>query len=129
MTRQDAQGETLDGSKHNYVMTFNKGQLPNVNSFWSITMYDDETQLLIENPIDRYLINSPILPEMKTNEDGSLSIYIQYETPSADKESNWLPAPNGPIYLVMRQYWPSPEASSVLPVGEGSWLPPKVEKA
>lgn len=129
MTRQDAEGETLDGSKHNYVMTFNKGQLPNVNSFWSITMYDDETQLLIENPIDRYLINSPMLPEMKTNEDGSLTIYIQYETPGADKESNWLPAPNGPIYLVMRQYWPSTEAPSVLPVGEGSWLPPKVEKA
>ena len=77
-----------------------------MNAFWSVTMYDGKTQLLIENPINRYLINSPMLPNMKKNADGSLTLYIQKDSPGADKESNWLPAPNGPIYLVMRLYWP-----------------------
>ena len=69
-------------------------------------MYDGKTQLLIKNPINRYLINSPMLPGMKKNADGSLTLYIQKDSPGADKESNWLPAPDGPIYLVMRLYWP-----------------------
>lgn len=129
MTRQDGEGETLDGSKHNYVMTFEEGQLPPVNSFWSITMYDDKTQLLIENPIDRYLVNSPMLSDMHKNDDGSLPIYIQKDSPGPDKEANWLPAPDGPIYLVMRLYWPATGETSVLPIGEGTWNPPKVVKA
>ena len=70
----------------------------------------EETQLLIENPINRYLINSPMLPDLKKNPDGSLTLYIQKDSPGADKESNWLPAPNGPIYMVMRLYWPKQEA-------------------
>ena len=106
MTRVDATGEPLDGSKHNYTLTFPAGQLPPVNAFWSVTMYDGKTQLLIENPINRYLINSPMLPGMKKNADGSLTLYIQKDSPGKDKEANWLPAPNGPIYLVMRLYWP-----------------------
>src|SRR5438045_8750666 len=65
-------------------------------------MYDGKSQLLIKNPINRYLINAPMLPEMKKNADGSLTLYIQKDSPGKDKESNWLPAPNGPIYLVMR---------------------------
>jgi hypothetical protein len=127
-TRKDTEGETLDTSKHNYTLTFPAGQLPPVNAFWSVTMYDGKSQLLIENPINRYLINSPMLPNMKTNEDGSLTIYIQKDSPGADKESNWLPAPNGPIYLVMRLYWPKIEPPSILPPGEGTWKPPAVEK-
>ena len=87
MTRVDADGETLDGSKHNYTLTFPAGQYPPVNAFWSVTMYDGKTQLLIENPINRYLINSPMLPDMKKNEDGSLTLYIQKDSPGADKES------------------------------------------
>ena len=71
MTRVDADGDTLDGSKHNYSLTFPAGQLPPVNAFWSVTMYDGKTQLLIENPINRYLINSPMLLELKKGEDGS----------------------------------------------------------
>ena len=106
LTRIDGDGQTLDGSKHNYTLTFPAGQQPPVNAFWSMTMYDGKTQLLIENPINRYLINSPMLPAMKTNADGSLTLYIQNKSPGADKESNWLPAPNGPIYMVMRLYWP-----------------------
>lgn len=126
MTREDATGETLDGSKHDYTLTFAKGELPPVNAFWSVTMYDGKSQLLIENPINRYLINSPMLPGMKKNEDGSLTIYIQKDSPGKGKEANWLPAPNGPIYLVMRLYWPSTKEASILPVGEGSWSPPGI---
>jgi len=126
MTRWDAKGELLDGSKHNYTLTFPAGELPPVNSFWSVTMYDGKSQLLIKNPINRYLINSPMLPDMKKNADGSLTIYIQKDSPGKDKESNWLPAPNDTIYLVMRLYWPKTEAPSILPVGAGSWSPPGI---
>jgi len=126
MARNDATGKTLDGSKHNYTLTFAAGQLPPVNAFWSVTMYDGKSQLLIENPINRYLINSPMLPGMKKNEDGSLTLYIQKDSPGKDKEANWLPAPNGPIYLVMRLYWPKTEAPSILPAGAGSWNPPGI---
>jgi len=129
LTTTLADGEVLDGSQHNYTLTFPAGQFPPVNAFWSVTMYDGKTQLLIENPINRYLINSPMLPNMKTNDDGSLTLYLQHDSPGADKESNWLPAPNGPIYLVMRLYWPKTEAPSILPPGEGTWKPPGIVQA
>jgi hypothetical protein len=126
--RTDSDGQTLDGSQHNYTLTFPAGQLPPVNAFWSVTMYDGKTQLLIENPINRYLINAPMLPTMKTNAEGSLTLYIQNKSPGADKESNWLPAPNGPIYLVLRLYWPKAEPPSILPPGEGTWQPPDIKR-
>jgi hypothetical protein len=125
-TRTDSAGETLDGNKHNYTITFPAGQLPPVNSFWSLTMYDGKSQLLIKNPINRYLINSPMLPDMKKNADGSLTLHIQKDSPGKAKEANWLPAPDGPIYLVMRLYWPKTEAPSILPAGEGTWQPPGI---
>ena len=125
-TKTDAAGEVLDGSKHDYTLTFAPGQLPPVNAFWSVTMYDGKTQLLIENPIGRYLINSPMLPSLKKGKDGSVTLYIQNKSPGKAKESNWLPAPNGPIYLVMRLYGPKTEAPSILPPGEGTWQPPPV---
>src|SRR5271156_4294621 len=128
LTKTLADGEMLDGSKHNYTLTFSAGQFPPVNAFWSITMYDGKTQFLIKNPINRYLINSPMLPNMKMNADGSLTLYIQNKSPGADKESNWLPAPDGPIYLVMRLYWPKTTPPSILPPGEGTWKPRAVEK-
>jgi hypothetical protein len=128
-TRTDAMGVPLDGSKHNYTITFPAGQFPPVNAFWSVTMYDGKTQFLISNPINRYLINSPMLPNMKKNDDGSLTMYVQKDSPGADKESNWLPAPNDIIYLVMRLYWPKVEEPSILPAGEGSWKPPAVVQA
>jgi hypothetical protein len=128
MARVDSDGQTLDGSKHSYTLTFPSGQLPPVNAFWSVTMYDGKTQLLIKNPIDRYLINSPMLPNLKKNADGSLTIYIQNKSPGADKEFNWLPAPDGPIYLAMRLYWPKTEPPSILPVGQGTWQPPGVKR-
>ena len=129
LAHDDAAGEPLDGSKHNYSLTFPAGQLPPVNAFWSVTMYDGKTQLLIENPMNRYLINSPMLPNMKKNPDGSLTLYIQKSSPGPDKESNWLPAPDGPIYLVMRLYWPRTDRPSILPPGKGDWKPPAVKRA
>ena len=90
--------------------------------------YDGKTQLLIENPINRYLINSPMLPSMKKNPDGSVTIYIQKDTPSAEKKANWLPAPNGPIYMVMRLYWPRKKhRRQSCRAGEGTWKPPAID--
>ena len=129
LTKTLASGEVLDGSKHTYTLTFAKDQFPPVNAFWSVTMYDGTTQLLIKNPINRYLINSPMLSSMKKNADGSLTLYIQQDSPGKNKESNWLPAPDGPIYLVMRLYWPKTEAPSILPPGAGTWSPPGLMQA
>jgi hypothetical protein len=129
MTKTLANGEVLDASKHKYTVTFPAGQYPPVEAFWSVTMYDGKSQLLIENPINRYLINSPMLSGMKKNADGSLTLHIQKDSPGADKEANWLPAPNGPIYLVMRLYWPKTETPSILPAGSGTWQPPAIVAA
>lgn len=125
-TRTDGSGQTLDTSKHNYTITFAAGKLPPVNAFWSVTMYDGKSQLLIKNPINRYLINSPMLSAMKKNPDGSLTLYIQKESPGKALETNWLPAPNDTVYLVMRLYWPKTTPPSILPAGAGSWQPPAI---
>jgi len=126
-SKSDGIGAPLDGSKHSYMLTFPPNLSPPVNAFWSVTMYDAKTQLLIDNPINRYLVNSPMVPSMKKNPDGSLTIFIQKDDPGPDKKANWLPAPNGPIMLVMRLYWPrkSPPPS-ILSVGEGAWDPPGI---
>ena len=125
-TRADVNRVPLDGRRFNYTMTFPADAMPPVNAFWSVTMYDGDTQLLIDNPINRYLINSPMLADLKKNPDGSLTVYIQHDSPGKDRESNWLPAPDGPMFVVMRLYWPKTEAPSVLPAGEGEWAPPGI---
>ncbi len=125
-TRSDVNGIALDGSRHTYQMTFAAGELPPVNAFWSITMYDGRTQLLIDNPLNRYLINSPMLPGLQKNADGSLTVYIQADSPGKDKKSNWLPAPRGPMFVVMRMYWPKTGQPSVYPLGKGTWKPPEL---
>jgi hypothetical protein len=129
LARHDEQGGPLDGSKYDYTLTFSAGQFPPVNAFWSVTMYDGTTQLLIDNPIDRYLVNSPMLPGLRKNADGSLTLYVQHAAPAGDKRANWLPAPDGPIYLVMRLYWPKDTPPSILPPGQGTWGPPPVLRA
>ncbi|MDM0019044.1 DUF1254 domain-containing protein [Variovorax saccharolyticus] len=120
---KDAAGQALDGSKARYVLRFAKGQLPPVNAFWSLTMYGLPDQLLVKNDQDRYLINSPMLPDLKTDADGGLTIYIQSESPGKDREANWLPAPQGPFMLTMRYYLPKPELLS------GQWKSPVVRAA
>jgi hypothetical protein len=89
-------------------------------------MYDGKIQFLIKNPINRYLINSPMLPGMKKNADGSLTLYLQKDSPGKAKEANGLPVPDGPIYLVNPLYWPKDTPPSILPPGEGTWKPPGV---
>ncbi len=127
-TRTTAGGETLDGSKGRYTLTFGPNQLPPVNAFWSVTMYHSGNQLLVRNPIDRYLINTPMLSAMRRNADGGVTLHIQKDDPGEALRANWLPAPDGPIYLVMRLYWPKTEAPSLLPVGRGAWQPPGIVK-
>jgi hypothetical protein len=118
----DSAGNKPDTSTNRYTLTFPSGQLPPVNAFWSVTMYDGKTQLLIENPIHRYLINAPMLPDLEKNPDGSITLYLQKDSPGAGKEANWLPAPDGPLYAVMRLYWPKDAAL------KGSWKPPAVAR-
>lgn len=113
---------SYDGAKK-YVMHFPKGQLPPVKGFWSITMYD-KNYFFVENPINRQSISAR--QDLKANADGSIDLYIQNESPGADKESNWLPAPKDKFILMMRTYWPSEQAPSLL---DGSWKPPAVKVA
>jgi hypothetical protein len=111
---------TYDGGKA-YTLRFEKGQLPPVKGFWSVTMYD-ENYFFVENPINRYSMSVRTNPVM--GEDGSLTIYIQNASPGDDKQANWLPAPKGRFILMMRLYWPQEEKPSIL---DGSWVIPRVE--
>jgi hypothetical protein len=119
----DGRGKKLNAASSSYTLTFAKGQVPPVNAFWSVTMYDGKSQLLVANPINRYLINSPMLPNLKVASDGSLTLYIQKSSPGKDKEPNWLPAPDGTFYLAMRLYWPKQAAL------DGDWRPPPIKPA
>ncbi|MDR6759489.1 hypothetical protein J2Y48_004805 [Mycoplana sp. BE70] len=112
---------SYDGS-NDYVLTFKKGQLPPVKGFWSITMYD-ENYFFVDNPINRYSISAR--QDLKVNPDGSVDILIQNNSPGANKESNWLPAPNGKFYLMMRLYWPDESDPSIL---SGSWVIPPAKR-
>jgi hypothetical protein len=117
----DSAGAPLTGA-NNYIYRFAKDQLPPVNAFWSLTMYEMPQSLLVENPLKRYLINSPMLPSLVPDPDGGYTIYIQNSSPGIDKESNWLPAPKGPFQTILRLYWPKPDALN------GTWKAPKPEK-
>jgi hypothetical protein len=105
----DFGGQKLDGS-HRYAFRFPPGQLPPVNAFWLVTLYELLASLLYANPLNRYLINSPMLPDLKRDADGRITLYIQHDSPGKDREGNWLPAPSGPFFAVMRLYWPKEEA-------------------
>ena len=104
----DGAGQPLDGSKHGYTLTFPSGQLPPVKYFWSITMYGIPDRFLVKNPINRYSIGSGT-PGLTMNADGSLVVYVAAQSPGAEKEGNWLPAPTGPFWTVLRTYGPADE--------------------
>lgn len=101
----DSDGKILDASTGKYTITFKKEDMPDVKFFWSITMYNMQDRYLVSNPIGRYSIGSRT-EGLKYNKDGSLTIYIQKDNPGKDKQSNWLPAPNGSFYTLMRYYGP-----------------------
>ena len=104
---KDADGKVLDGSTGKYSITFPKGKMPPVGAFWSTTIYDAKKRLMVENPINRCKIGSA--DKLKADADGSVTIYIQADSPGKDKESNWLPAPKEPFYMLMRMYLPKIE--------------------
>ena len=111
----------LDGVNQ-YTMRFLPGQLPPVNGFWSLTLYELPANLLSANPLDRYLLNSTMIPQFKRDADNGFTFYIQHESPGKAKEANWLPAPEGPFSVNMRLYWPKAEAL------EGTWVHPPLRR-
>ena len=117
----DSDKQPLDGTKH-YTMHFAPGELPPVNAFWSVTMYDLPGHFLVANPLHRYLLNSPMLPQFKRDADGGLTLHFQNESPGPEKEANWLPAPKGPFFMAMRLYWPKEAAL------EGKWTAPLLKR-
>jgi hypothetical protein len=121
-TSSDSTGQPLTGADR-YTYHFASGQLPPVNAFWSLTMYELPQSLLVANPMNRYLINSPMLSSLIKEPDGGITLYIQNESPGADKEANWLPAPKGPFQVTLRLYWPKPDALN------GSWKAPQPVRA
>ncbi len=119
----DATGRALDASAGGYTVHFDKGQLPPTRAFWSLTMYDGRSQLLVDNPLDRYQINSPMLPDLAVDPDGGITLYLQADSPGKDKENNWLPSPRGPFYAVLRIYYPDRAAL------DGSWTRPAMRRS
>jgi hypothetical protein len=117
----DAAGQKLDGTRR-YALRFPPGQLPPVNAFWSLTMYELPASLLYANPLNRYLINSAMLPSLKRDADGGLTLRVQNESPGQEMEPNWLPAPKGPFFAALRLYWPKPEALG------GTWKAPALQR-
>jgi len=117
----DDKGELLDGSMHSYQLKFTADQIPPAKNFWSITMYKLPQRWLVDNPIDRYSIGSAT-PGLKTAADGSITLYFSAKSPGKDKESNWLPAPEGPFWMVPRIYGPG---ESIL---DGTWKVPPIKR-
>jgi hypothetical protein len=114
--------EAYEG-ENTYTLRFEKGQLPPVRGFWSLTMYDEQV-FFVANPINRYSMSLRTNPKFES--DGSLVILIQNENPGPDKEANWLPAPKGKFHLMLRLYWPDENEPSIL---DGSWVVPAVKRA
>jgi hypothetical protein len=122
-SEKDAEGKEYDGATHKYVMRFEKGQMPPVKGFWSLTMYDPEF-FFVPNPINRYNLSQR--DKLVANPDGSVDLYLQAESPGPDKEANWLPAPKGKFIPMLRLYWPKDTPPSIL---DGSWKPPALKRA
>lgn len=116
-----APGQFYDGA-NKYVIHFAPGQLPPVAGFWSLTMYDGQL-FFVDNPLNRYTLSAR--DDLQTNPDGSVDLYLQHDYPGKDKESNWLPAPDGRFILMLRLYWPKDSQPSIV---DGSWTIPPVEK-
>lgn len=119
----DSEGKPLDAAKNSYTITFQEDELPPVKAFWSLSMYDAQTQLFIHNPLNRYLLNSSMKDNFVYGENGLLTLYVQKDSPGKELEANWLPAADGPMYLVMRLYGPEEAAL------KGEWINPPLVNA
>jgi hypothetical protein len=118
----DSAKKPLSGANA-YELRFAPGDLPPVNAFWSLTLYELPSSLLSANPLNRYLINSAMLPGLKRDDDGGVTLAIQHADPGAGEQANWLPAPTGPFFVVMRLYWPKADAL------DGRWKAPPLVQA
>lgn len=117
----DSEGKPANGARHSYTVHFAKDQLPPTDAFWSLTLYDAKTKQRVPNHKKRYQINSRMLPTLKRDTDGGLTLALQHHEPPKAEQSNWLPAPPAPFYAVLRIYLPKPEVAS------GQWkLPPLI---
>ncbi len=105
---KDTDGNQINTADASYKLTFKKGETPPAKYFWSITMYNMPGRFLVANPINRYSIGSRS-PQLKTNTDGSIDIYVSKTSPGKALESNWLPASDGEPFIVLRIYGPGPE--------------------
>jgi len=120
---KDAKGEEFDAASHKYLMHFEKDQMPPVNGFWSITLYD-RSFFFVPNPLQRYTLSAR--DQFVPNPDGSVDLYLQAEPPGKDKEKNWLPAPKGKFIPMLRLYWPKEKSPSIV---DGPWNPPPIKAA
>jgi hypothetical protein len=117
----DEEGQLLNGAERRYVLRLSGDDMALAKYFWSLTMYDTAEGLLVENPINRYAISNQT-PGLKYGADGSLSVVLQHDSPGPGQESNWLPAPQGPFYVVLRVYGPKDK------VLKGEWRPPVIKR-
>jgi hypothetical protein len=120
---KDDEGELLDGGEHRYLLKLGKETLQSINSFWSVALYKMPGKSLVKNARKKYLINSFMLPQLQRHTDGSLTIYLQKNYPGENKESNWLPVPEGPFLVVVRLHWPHDQ------VVEQSWKALSIKKS
>jgi hypothetical protein len=123
LSQRDGNGDDYDGMSHEYVIHFDKDQLPPAQAFWSLTMYDPDF-FFVPNPINRYELSQR--NQLIANPDGSLDLYLQAGSPGTPQEANWLPAPRGKFDLVLRLYSPSKTTPSIL---NGTWTPPPVKRS
>jgi hypothetical protein len=114
----DADGQSLTGD-HDYLLHFDKDELPPVGAFWSVTMYDADG-FQAANPLNRFAVGDR--DDLTYNQDGSLDLYLQHHSPGPEREPNWLPAPRGPLGVTMRLYAPAPQ------VLDGRWNPPAITR-
>ena len=121
--QKDGSGNELDAASKKYVMHFDKGQMPPVDGFWSLTMYD-ATFFFVPNPLNRYTLSQR--NKFITNPDGSVDLYLQADSPGKAKEANWLPAPKAKFVPMLRLYWPKETPPSII---DGTWKPPAINEA
>jgi hypothetical protein len=119
-SQKDAAGHEYDGASKKYMMHFDKGQMPPVDGFWSLTMYDKD-YFFVPNPLNRYTLSQR--NKFVTNPDGSVDLYLQADSPGKGKEANWLPAPKTKFIPMLRLYWPKETAPSII---DGTWKPPAI---
>ncbi len=122
-TQKDADGHEYDGGSKKYTIHFNKGDMPPVNGFWSITMYDKD-YFFVPNPLNRYTLSAR--NKFNVNPDGSVDLYLQADSPGKAKEANWLPAPKAQFIPMMRLYWPKETPPSII---DGTWKPPAITES